>query len=47
MTNVLVDYAQMGLGCINSWGAQPLGRYRMPFGPYSFSVTITPVAHRF
>ena len=47
VTNVLVDYAQMGLGCVNSWGAQPLKQYRLPFRPYTFTVTITPVSHKF
>ncbi len=46
VTNVLVDYAQMGLGCVNSWGALPLPAYRLPFAPYTFTFTITPVRHR-
>ncbi len=46
VTNVLVDYAQMGLGCVNSWGALPLPVYRLPFAPYTFTFTITPVRHR-
>ena len=45
VTNVLVDYAQMGLGCVDSWGALPLPKYRLPFGPYKFSFIITPVKH--
>ncbi|MDE6394357.1 MAG: DUF4981 domain-containing protein, partial [Duncaniella sp.] len=47
VTNVLVDYAQMGLGCVNSWGAAPLRQYRLLFQPYTFTVTVTPVSHRF
>ncbi len=46
VTNVLVDYAQMGLGCVNSWGALPLPAYRLPFAPYTFTFTITPIRHR-
>lgn len=47
VTNVLVDYAQMGLGCVDSWGALPLPQYMLPFGKYSFTFTITPVTQRF
>lgn len=47
VTNVLVDYAQMGLGCVDSWGSLPLPEYRLPFGKYSFTFTITPVSARF
>lgn len=47
VTNVLVDYAQMGLGCIDSWGALPLPQYRLPFGSYTFTFTITPVKNEF
>ena len=46
VTNVLVDRAQMGVACVNSWGAIPLPAYRVPFGPYTFTFTITPVRHR-
>lgn len=46
VTNVLVDYAQMGLGCVDSWGALPLPQYRLPFGPYAFTFTVTPVKGR-
>jgi len=46
VTNVLIDYAQMGLACVNSWGALPLPQYRLPFGPYTFTYTITPVKHK-
>lgn len=47
VTNVLVDYAQMGVACVNSWGAIPLKEYLVPFGEYSFTLTITPVSDRF
>lgn len=29
-TNICIDKAQMGLGCVNSWGALPLPDYRLP-----------------
>ena len=42
-TWVNVDLAQMGLGCINSWGRWPLEEYLMPAQPRSFRVVISPV----
>lgn len=45
-TNVLIDKAQMGLGCVNSWGALPLPEYRLPYGDYSFSFIMKPVFHQ-
>lgn len=44
-TNLLIDKAQLGLGCINSWGAQPLPEYRLPYRDYEFVLTLTPVSH--
>ena len=45
LTNVLIDKVQMGLGCIDSWGALPLEKYRLPYGDYTFTFTLTPVQH--
>ena len=45
LTNVLIDKVQMGLGCIDSWGALPLKQYRLPYQDYSFTFTLTPVQH--
>ena len=45
LTNVLIDKAQMGLGCIDSWGALPLEKYCLPYQDYSFTFTLTPVQH--
>ena len=45
LTNVLIDKVQMGLGCIDSWGALPLEEYRLPYQEYSFTFTLTPVQH--
>ncbi|MCR5709974.1 MAG: DUF4981 domain-containing protein [Bacteroidales bacterium] len=42
VTNLLLDLRQMGLGCINSWGEEPLPEYRMPFGEYQFHFTLKP-----
>ena len=44
LTNVLVDKVQMGLGCVNSWGALPLEKYRLPYGDYTFTFLLTPLA---
>ena len=43
LTAVCIDGAQMGLACVNSWGAWPLPQYCLPFGPYEFEFVITPV----
>ena len=37
------DLVQQGLGCINSWGAQPLPEYRIPFADYTFDFIIEPL----
>ncbi|MEP7269103.1 MAG: beta-galactosidase small subunit, partial [Saprospiraceae bacterium] len=37
-----IDLAQMGLGSINSWGALPLEKYRLPFKNYEYSYIIIP-----
>ena len=40
---VHISSRQMGLGCINSWGARPLGKYMLPYGNYDFSFVIRPL----
>jgi len=42
-TNVCIDGAQMGLGCINSWGELPLEQYRLHYGNYEFTFIMNPV----
>lgn len=42
-TNVCIDKVQMGLGCVNSWGALPLEQYRIPYGDYEFTFVMQPV----
>jgi beta-galactosidase len=37
-----VDLQQMGVGGINSWGALPLEKYRLPYKNYSYSYFIIP-----
>ncbi|MFA5301185.1 MAG: glycoside hydrolase family 2 TIM barrel-domain containing protein [Bacteroidales bacterium] len=39
-TQCSVDLRQMGLGCINSWGALPQSQYLLPYGDYSFTCSI-------
>ncbi len=46
-TNVIIDKAQIGLGCVNSWGAEPLSQYLLPCQDYSFTFMMAPVFHRF
>lgn len=41
LTSVCVDAAQMGLGCVNSWGAWPLDAYRVHYGEKTFHLTIS------
>lgn len=41
-TNVCIDQAQMGLGCVNSWGAWPRPEYRLTYKDYSFSFLLSP-----
>lgn len=43
LTNFLIDKIQQGLACEDSWGAIPLPKYRIPYGDYEFTFTITPV----
>ncbi|NDV80970.1 glycoside hydrolase family 2 TIM barrel-domain containing protein [Bacteroides sp. 51] len=45
-TNLCIDKAQMGLGCVNSWGALPLEQYRLPYGDYEFSFIMKPVRNK-
>ena len=42
-TNLCIDKVQMGLGCVNSWGALPLEQYRLPYGDYEFTFIMTPM----
>ena len=46
LTNLIIDKAQMGLGCVNSWGAVPLPEYQLPYGDYDFTFVMEPVKHR-
>ena len=43
LTQVHIQQRQMGLGCVNSWGAWPERPYLLPLQPYDFTFTIIPV----
>ncbi len=42
LTNLCIDFMQMGLGCVNSWGAWPREEYMLPYKDYEFVFTLTP-----
>ena len=43
MTSVHIQQRQLGLGCVNSWGAWPRSEYRLPYKDYDFTFAIKPV----
>ncbi len=43
LTQVHIQQRQMGLGCVNSWGAWPEKTYMLPLKPYDFTFIIIPV----
>lgn len=42
-TNWCIDKVQMGLGCVNTWGALPLPKYLLPLGDYEYTFFIYPI----
>jgi beta-galactosidase len=46
-TNVCIDKVQMGLGCVTSWGALPIDKYRLHYGDYEFSFIMEPIINKF
>ena len=46
-TEVCIDKVQMGLGCVNSWGALPEPEYRIKYGDYEFSFMMVPVENAY
>ncbi len=44
--DICIDKAQMGLGCVNSWGALPLEPYCLPYSDYQFTFIIKPINNR-
>jgi beta-galactosidase len=43
MTSVHIQQRQLGLGCVNSWGAWPRREYRLPYQDYDFTFAIKPL----
>jgi len=43
LTQVHIQQRQMGLGCVNSWGALPLEQYMLPCKEYDFTFVIRPI----
>ena len=46
-TEVCIDKIQMGLGCVNSWGALPRPEYMVDYGDREFSFILSPARHVF
>lgn len=46
LTQVHIQKRQLGLGCVNSWGAWPVREYRLPYGDYDFTFIIKPFEKR-
>lgn len=45
LTNFLFEKVQMGLGCVNSWGAIPRAEYMIPYDDYTFTFLLKPIKH--
>lgn len=45
LTEICFDLQQMGLGCVDSWGALPRNRYLMPYKDYQFECKISPIRY--
>ncbi|MDH4046310.1 MAG: beta-galactosidase small subunit, partial [Gemmatimonadota bacterium] len=43
LTEVRIDWHQMGVGGDNSWGAQALEQYRMPLRTYEWTFRLRPI----
>ena len=43
VTNLLIDGYQMGVGCIDSWGATPLPEHMLPYRDYRFHFILRPI----
>ena len=43
LTQVHIQQRQMGLGCVNSWGAWPRQEYMLPYKDYDFTFVIKPL----
>lgn len=43
LTQLHIDYKQMGLGGINSWGSWPLEKYRLNYKSYEYKFIVKPI----
>ncbi|MBQ0058260.1 MAG: DUF4981 domain-containing protein [Bacteroidales bacterium] len=43
LTNLCIDQKQMGLGCVNSWGAMPREEYFVKYQDYDFTFRLIPL----
>ncbi len=43
ITMLSIDLKQMGLGCIDTWGALPIEKYRLPYQEYEFTFIVEPI----
>lgn len=43
LTNICIDKVQMGLGCVNSWGASPRSEYQIKYQDYEFTFLMKPI----
>ena len=43
MTSIHIQQHQLGLGCVNSWGAWPRDEYRVKYKDYDFTFAIKPL----
>lgn len=43
LTNICIDKVQMGLGCVNSWGATPRWEYQLRYQDYEFTFVMKPI----
>ena len=42
-TYLHIDAEQMGMGCVNSWGAWPRKEYQVPYADYDFTFVLKPM----
>lgn len=46
LTTFNIDLRQMGLGCIDTWGAWPEAEHRLPYANYTFDFVLKPISKR-
>lgn len=47
LTNMLIDKAQQGLACVDSWGTLPEEPYLVPYGDYEFTFIMAPLEYKY